>query len=253
MPITLSETPLFDFEHGRDRGRSYSESSLKTIKVCHCELVKRTEFDLHHNRLEINQYEINEVVANLPSPSNTIDSTTEFDTSALEVGTTESVVTEAFNLKRKRRLSEESERPSKFPHITSSPKLVVTESPIFAEVTHLKRKRRLSDGESQCPPKRPHHALAVPRLQTVSDPFPLTKRSLFGPLETSFQDGGVLEHDPNRVPSPIQLKDTVPLTAPLEVCHGQYDVPATYPESCSEEYLSYFVNGTHPFSYYPLT
>ena len=36
-----------------------------------------------------------------------------------------------------------------------------------------KRKRRLSDAGNVGPLKRPHNALAVPRLQTVSDPLPL--------------------------------------------------------------------------------
>ena len=36
-----------------------------------------------------------------------------------------------------------------------------------------KRKRRLSDAGYDGFAKRPHNALAVPRLQTVSDPFPL--------------------------------------------------------------------------------
>ena len=36
-----------------------------------------------------------------------------------------------------------------------------------------KRKRRLSDAGYDDPSKRPHNALAVPRLQTVSDPLPL--------------------------------------------------------------------------------
>jgi C-terminal domain of homeodomain 1 len=36
-----------------------------------------------------------------------------------------------------------------------------------------KRKRRLSDADHDISSKRPHNALAVPRLQTVSDPLPL--------------------------------------------------------------------------------
>ena len=49
-----------------------------------------------------------------------------------------------------------------------------------------KRKRRLSDGGYDGIPKRPHHALAVPRLQTVSDPFPLANPIISELYKTPF-------------------------------------------------------------------
>ena len=50
---------------------------------------------------------------------------------------------------------------------------VILQIPPIPAAPSGKRKRRLSDAGNDGPPKRPHNALAVPRLQTVSDPLPL--------------------------------------------------------------------------------
>ena len=50
---------------------------------------------------------------------------------------------------------------------------IIPPTPSIPAAPSGKRKRRLSDAGYDGPSKRPHNALAVPRLQTVSDPFPL--------------------------------------------------------------------------------
>jgi len=64
-----------------------------------------------------------------------------------------------------------------------------------------KRKRRLSEGETQRPSKRPHNALSVPRLQTVSDPLPVTWR---------LQDNGFDSWLQGVAGNPYHLDDTIP-------------------------------------------
>ncbi|PPQ67152.1 hypothetical protein CVT25_005753 [Psilocybe cyanescens] len=186
-----------------------------------------------------------DIVSCLPSPSHTNDPTED----TLEKDTTRPlVVTEVpptpFQtpcLKRRRSVSDEETRgPAKYLHTGTASEVVVNECPIPSTPSLLRRKRRLSDGENQRPSKRPHNALAQPRLQTVSDPFPMNKPWLGEPFEIPSQDSGILEKEPMEIPSSVHLEDPISLTGPLDVCHGQYDVSAT--EICPEEYLSYFVN-----------
>ena len=64
-----------------------------------------------------------------------------------------------------------------------------------------KRKRRLSDAGCDGPPKRPHNALAVPRLQTVSDPFPLANPIISELYETAF--GPTIS---DSIPAPVSVE-----------------------------------------------
>ena len=64
-----------------------------------------------------------------------------------------------------------------------------------------KRKRRLSDAGCDGPPKRPHNALAVPRLQTVSDPFPLANPIISELHETAFD-----QTISNSIPAPVSVE-----------------------------------------------
>ena len=60
-------------------------------------------------------------------------------------------------------------------HQTTHPKnnRIILPTPPIPAAPSGKRKRRLSDAGHDGPSKRPPNALAIPRLQTVSDPFPL--------------------------------------------------------------------------------
>ncbi|KAF8868985.1 C-terminal domain of homeodomain 1-domain-containing protein [Gymnopilus junonius] len=110
-------------------------------------------------------------------------------------------------------------------------------TPTASASSPTKRKRRLSDGDSRGPAKRPHHALAVPRLQAVSDPLPI-----FRPFTDDFLDewfhGNFTEHplgDVVRVPTSHEVHD-LPDAVPLEVhCHGYgislYPTDAALPET----------------------
>jgi hypothetical protein len=64
-----------------------------------------------------------------------------------------------------------------------------------------KRKRRLSDASHDGPSKRPHNALAVPRLQTVSNPFPLTNPIISELYETAFD-----QTISDIIPSPVSVE-----------------------------------------------
>ena len=64
-----------------------------------------------------------------------------------------------------------------------------------------KRKRRLSDAGYDGPPKRPHNALAVPRLQTVSDPFPLANPIISELYKTTF--GQTIS---DSIPAPVSVE-----------------------------------------------
>ena len=64
-----------------------------------------------------------------------------------------------------------------------------------------KRKRRLSDAGYDGTPKRPHHALAVPRLQTVSDPFPLAN-PIISELYKTPSDQAISDS----IPSPVSVE-----------------------------------------------
>ena len=64
-----------------------------------------------------------------------------------------------------------------------------------------KRKRRLSDAGHDGPPKRPHNALAVPRLQAVSDPFPLANPIISELYKTAF--GQTIS---DSIPAPVSVE-----------------------------------------------
>ena len=64
-----------------------------------------------------------------------------------------------------------------------------------------KRKRRLSDAGYDGTPKRPHNALAVPRLQTVSDPFPLANPIISELYKTPFD-----QTISDSFPSPVSVE-----------------------------------------------
>ena len=75
-----------------------------------------------------------------------------------------------------------------------------------------KRKRRLSDAGYDGTPKRPHNALAVPRLQTVSDPFPLANPIISELHKTPFN-----QTISDSIPSPVSVEslDPFPLINPI--------------------------------------
>ena len=64
-----------------------------------------------------------------------------------------------------------------------------------------KRKRRLSDAGYDGTPKRPHNALAVPRLQTVSDPFPLAN-----PIISELYKTPSNQTISDSIPSPVSVE-----------------------------------------------
>ncbi|KAF5311896.1 hypothetical protein D9619_002862 [Psilocybe cf. subviscida] len=72
------------------------------------------------------------------------------------------------SVKRKRVLSDSDDTPSTPPAAPSAP------SAITPSQSHT-RKRRLSDATGERPSKRPHNVPSAPRLQTVSDPYPISK------------------------------------------------------------------------------
>ena len=64
-----------------------------------------------------------------------------------------------------------------------------------------KRKRRLSDAGYDGIPKRPHNALTIPRLQTVSDPFPLANPIISELYKTPFD-----QTISDSFPSPVSVE-----------------------------------------------
>ena len=64
-----------------------------------------------------------------------------------------------------------------------------------------KRKRRLSDAGYDGTPKRPHNALAIPRLQTVSDPFPLAN-----PIMSELSETQSDQTISDSIPSPVSVE-----------------------------------------------
>ena len=73
--------------------------------------------------------------------------------------------------------------------------------PSIAVAPSGKRKRRLSDAGYDGTPKRPHNALAVPRLQTVSDPFPLANPIISDLYKTPFD-----QTINDSIPSPVSVE-----------------------------------------------
>ena len=69
-------------------------------------------------------------------------------------------------------ISQESSDTSLDHEVPSKDDSIILFAPPTPAASSGKRKRRLSDTGNDGRPKRPHNTLAVPRLQTVSDPFP---------------------------------------------------------------------------------
>ena len=78
---------------------------------------------------------------------------------------------------------------------------IIIPTPPIPAAPSGKRKRRLSDAGYDGPPKRPHNALAVPRLQTVSDPFPLANSVISELLKTTFD-----QTVSDVIPSPVSVE-----------------------------------------------
>ena len=78
---------------------------------------------------------------------------------------------------------------------------IIIPTPPIPAAPSGKRKRRLSDAGYDGPPKRPHNALAVPRLQTVSDPFPLANPVISELLKTTFD-----QTISDSIPSPVSVE-----------------------------------------------
>ena len=78
---------------------------------------------------------------------------------------------------------------------------IIIPTPSIPAAPSGKRKRRLSDAGYEGPPKRPHNALAVPRLQTVSDPFPLTNPVISELFKTAFD-----QTISDSIPSPVSAE-----------------------------------------------
>jgi len=95
----------------------------------------------------------------------------------------------------------------------------------------VKRKRRLSDGNDRRPAKRPHHALAVPRLQAVSDPFPIARPFIDDSFDKWFSGNFYFEHQlSDTIPSPASLEvQDLPDTVPLEIHFHHYDISPYQP------------------------
>ena len=79
--------------------------------------------------------------------------------------------------------------------------IIISESPSIPVAPSGKRKRRLSDAGYDGTPKRPHNALAVPRLQTVSDPFPLAN-PIISELYKTPSDQTISDS----IPSPVSVE-----------------------------------------------
>ena len=117
-------------------------------------------------------------------------------------------------------------------HQTSHQKndLDITPTPTIPAAPSGKRKRRLSDGGQDGPSKRPPNALAFPRLQTVSDPFPLANPIINELYKTAF-DQTISDSFPSPV-SVESLDDTQ-----VEVDFYNYDTsqdiiqPFLFPDS----------------------
>ena len=74
-------------------------------------------------------------------------------------------------------------------------------SPSIPVAPSGKRKRRLSDAGYDGIPKRPHNALAIPRLQTVSDPFPLAN-----PITSDLYKTPSDQTISHSIPSPVSVE-----------------------------------------------
>ena len=84
------------------------------------------------------------------------------------------------------------------PHQKNDRDIIPT--PSIPAASSGKRKRRLSDGGHDGPSKRPPNALAVPRLQTVSDPFPLANPIINELYKTAFD-----QSISDSFPSPVSV------------------------------------------------
>ena len=78
--------------------------------------------------------------------------------------------------------------------------IIISTPPVLAAPSG-KRKRRLSDAGNDGPPKRPHNALSVPRLQTVSDPLPSAS-----PIVTDFDKTLFGKAINNNIPEPVSVE-----------------------------------------------
>ncbi|KAF8807824.1 hypothetical protein BYT27DRAFT_6590390 [Phlegmacium glaucopus] len=78
---------------------------------------------------------------------------------------------------------------------------ILLPTPPIPTVPSGKRKRRLSDAGNDGPPKRPHNALAVPRLQAVSDPLPLA-----GPTITELYKTLYVNTISDDIPGPVSVE-----------------------------------------------
>ena len=74
-------------------------------------------------------------------------------------------------------------------------------SPSIPVAPSRKRKRRLSDAGYDGTPKRPHNALVVPRLQTVSNPFPLAN-----PIISELYKAPSDQTVGDSIPSPVSVE-----------------------------------------------
>ena len=97
-----------------------------------------------------------------------------------------------------------------------------------------KRKRRLSDAGYDGAPKRPHNALAVPRLQTVSDPFPLAN-----PIISELY----------KIPSDQTISDSIPSPVSVEsLDDAQVEVDFYNFNTAPDIIESFFPDSLDPFS-----
>ena len=86
-------------------------------------------------------------------------------------------------------------------HTTHQKNDCIIISPSIPVAPSGKRKRRLSDAGYDGTPKRPHNALAVPRLQTVSDPFPLAN-----PIISELYKAPFDQTIGDSIPSPVSVE-----------------------------------------------
>ncbi|KDR85450.1 hypothetical protein GALMADRAFT_234328 [Galerina marginata CBS 339.88] len=116
------------------------------------------------------------------------------------------------------------------PSLTEAP--AVQEPTAVDEAPRTKRKRRLSDGDDRRPTKRPHNALVVPRLQTVSDPFPIAESFETDSFNEWFQGIFAAERQlSNAIPSPANIEVAESLdSVPLFLHFHQYDFSPYNPE-----------------------
>ena len=85
------------------------------------------------------------------------------------------------------------------PHRTNDCIIVPTSS--IPAASFGKRKRCLSDAGHDGPSKRPHNALAVPRLQTIPDPLPLANPIVGELYKTAF--GQTIS---DSIPAPVSVE-----------------------------------------------